>query len=180
MRLQIPALLSRPVQPSSQVQANSATLTQPNASSQTTLTPHYSAVSAGNPSRRAIATRAHPRADIGRAIVWHRAIPAELSVRSPRRRGGARVPTTTVSGTGIGGYSGFPVPLVPPLPPEPVKFPRQRLNQRFAVLLLRSVRGVGGRAEHPSWASGPLHLIEMSTIHVRGVLLRRREVWCML
>ena len=44
---------------------------------------------------------------------------------------------------GGGANTGFPVPLVPPMPPEPVKFPRARINQRFAVLLLRSVRRLG-------------------------------------
>mmetsp|Transcript_21884 Transcript_21884/g.30443 ORF Transcript_21884/g.30443 Transcript_21884/m.30443 type:complete len:323 (+) Transcript_21884:35-1003(+) len=38
----------------------------------------------------------------------------------------------------IGSFGGYGLPLVPPPPPEPVKFPRKRLNQRFAVLLLRS------------------------------------------
>lgn len=36
------------------------------------------------------------------------------------------------------GAAGFQLPLVPPLPPDPVRVPRKRLNQRFAVLLLRS------------------------------------------
>eukprot|EP00976_Prorocentrum_cordatum_P093424 1189354-Prorocentrum_minimum.AAC.8 len=78
---------------------------------------------------------AQPQQKLARCTAKARALPthqlrAHLLGRSqPRNKPHAR---GALSVTNISAW-------IPSPPPEPIKFPRARLNQRFAVLLMRSV-----------------------------------------